>query len=128
MTNQRQEAEPEDTLDLGEKVKLAVVIAALVLLLLFFVLNFDKVVSARRRPAAQIGTAGHAGHAFESVFAVAMNVAAQHRLDVVVLEQVEHDKPVRDAIINRVMRDEYDGLVLVRHFLQRFLQPAHVLR
>ena len=43
MTNQRQEAEPEDTLDLGEKVKLAVVIAALVLLLLFFVLNFDKV-------------------------------------------------------------------------------------
>ena len=43
MSRQNREPQPEDSMDLGEKIKLGVVVGAIVLLVLFFALNFDKV-------------------------------------------------------------------------------------
>ena len=43
MSRQNREPQPEDSMDFGEKIKLGIVGGALVLLVLFFALNFDRV-------------------------------------------------------------------------------------
>jgi hypothetical protein len=48
---------------------------------------------------------------------VGVAVAAQDHLRVVLLEQVQHDVPVRDAVIYGVMGDEDDGLVGIGQLL-----------
>src|SRR5262249_31324600 len=80
------------------------------------------------RRAAEVGPPGNAGHAFEVVSAIAMHVAAKHRLDVVTLEQIERDGPVVYPIINRVMGNENNGLFGVVHGFHSRFQPAQILR
>ena len=43
MSNQVRDQQPEDTFDLADKIKLGVATAALVVLVLFFVVNFETV-------------------------------------------------------------------------------------
>src|ERR1051325_4755272 len=90
------------------------------------VLDINNSITAPGSGAAEVGAAHHTGNTFEGSLAVAMDVAAERGLGVVLLKQIEHDEPIVDLVVDRVVGDEDDGLITVRHALERLFQPAHV--
>ena len=91
------------------------------------VLDLDEVESAGGCIRAQVRAAFDAGDAFKDKVVVGVAMTTQDNLRIVFLEQLQHHKPVRNAVINRVMGDEDDRLVF-RQVLQSLLEPAHILR
>jgi hypothetical protein len=67
-----------------------------------------------------------ARNSFEQEVVIGVAVAAQDCLGVVSLEQVQHNIPVRDAVIDGVMGDENNRLILGQLF-QSLIEPAHIL-
>ncbi|HEY9174948.1 MAG TPA: hypothetical protein VI136_21880 [Verrucomicrobiae bacterium] len=74
----------------------------------------------------KVRPAHHAGDALEIQLAIAVPVADEDNLRVDALQPVQHLEPIRDAIIQRIMRDEDHRPSPDLGELP--VQPAHVLR
>ena len=76
------------------------------------ILDFDNRVGPLRRATAEIGTASDSWDALERRLVVAMDMPAETGLDVVLLQQVQHDvivgKPVKTRV-EWIMRNEQIG-------------------
>ena len=85
-------------------------------------------IAASGRAPAKVRASHDPRDAFERVRAVAMDVAAQSNLNIVLFQQIEDHKPIGNVLVDWVMGDEDQRLVGIVLVFESLVQPPDVLR